>query len=72
MHALGDELAITDKPLDYNSIVTTLVAKENLTIGEVYSQLLIFEQRLELQRSTEHYTNVATRGHGSMHDRGAP
>jgi hypothetical protein len=50
MHSLRDELAIASKPLDdddlisyilsgldfdYNSVVTMLVAKEKLTIGEV-------------------------------------
>jgi hypothetical protein len=77
MHDLGDELAIIDKPLndddlisyilfdldfDYNPAITMLITKEKLTIGEVYSQLLSFEQRLELQRASEHYAHVASRG----------
>jgi hypothetical protein len=33
---------------EYNSVVTTLLAKETLTIGDVYSQVLNFEQRLAL------------------------
>jgi hypothetical protein len=87
MCTLGDELAIAGKPLndndlisyilvgldfDYNSVVTMRVAKENLTICEVYSQLLSFEQPLELQGSTEHYPNVATSGRGSTRGRSAP
>jgi hypothetical protein len=61
---LGDEMATTSKLIDdddlisyilidldydYNSVVTTLVAKDNLTLGEVYSQLLSFEQLIVLQ-----------------------
>jgi hypothetical protein len=87
MCGLGDELAITDKPLDdddlisyilsrldfdYNPVVTTLVAKEKLTIGEVYSQLLSFEQRLKLQCASEHYAHMASRGRGSTRGRGVP
>jgi hypothetical protein len=77
MHIFGDELATVGKPIDvddlisyiltgldfeYNSVVTTLVTKENVTHGEVYAQLLSFKQRLELQRSAEHYANVASHG----------
>jgi hypothetical protein len=55
---LGDELSAADKPIDddelisyifagldfeYNSVVTTLLAKEVLMIDDVYSQLLSFE-----------------------------
>jgi hypothetical protein len=39
---------------EYNTIITTLLTKETLTIGDVYSQLLNFEQRLALQRASEH------------------
>jgi hypothetical protein len=77
MCILSDEMATTDKPIDdddlisyilagldfdYNSVITTLAAKENLTVGEVYSQLLSFEQRIVLQQTADHYTNAATRG----------
>jgi hypothetical protein len=83
---LGDEMATTGKLIDdddlisyilidldydYNSVVTTLVAKDNLTLGEVYSQLLSFEQLIVLQQNGDHYANVATRGHcGGMCGRG--
>jgi hypothetical protein len=58
MHALGDELATSGKLIDdddlisyiltgldfeYNSVITMRIAKENLTLGEVHSQLLSFE-----------------------------
>jgi hypothetical protein len=87
MSDLGDELAIIDKPLndddlisyilfsldfDYNPAITMFVTKEKLTICEVYSQLLSFEQRLELQRAFEHYAHVASRGCGSIRGRGVP
>jgi hypothetical protein len=77
MHALGDELATSGKLIDdddlisyiltgldfkYNSVITMLIAKENLTLSEVHSQLLSFEQRLKLQRSLEHYANVTSHG----------
>jgi hypothetical protein len=75
MCVLCDELATADKPIDddvlisyrsidldyeYNSVVTTLLTKEVLTVGYVYSQLLHFEQRLALQTSGEHYSMAAT------------
>jgi hypothetical protein len=58
MRFLGDELTTAGKQIDddelisyifasfdqeYNSIITTLLAKETLTIGDVYSQVLNFE-----------------------------
>jgi hypothetical protein len=85
MHILGDELAAAGKPLDdddlvsyiltglnfeYNLVITTLIAEENLTLFEVYSQLLSFEQHLELQRSAEHYANVASHGRGNTRGKG--
>jgi hypothetical protein len=66
---LGDELSAVVKQInddelisyifadldqEYNTIITTLLTKETLTIGDVYSQLLNFEQRLALQRASEH------------------
>jgi hypothetical protein len=86
MRNLSDELTAAGKPIDdddlisyilsgldyeYNSIVTTLVMKDNLTIAEAYSQLLSFEQRVELQCSTERYANIATHGCGSTHSCGS-
>jgi hypothetical protein len=84
---LGDELLAAGKPIDddelisyffagldfeYNLVVTTLLAKEVLTIADVYSQLLNFEQRLALQGVAEHYSMAATRGRGTTRDRGGP
>jgi hypothetical protein len=58
MYTLGDELATSGKLIDdddlisyiltgldfeYNSVITMLIAKENLTLSEVHSQLLSFE-----------------------------
>jgi hypothetical protein len=58
MRFLGDELTAAGKQInndelisyifaglgqEYNSIITTLLVKETLTIGDVYSQLLNFE-----------------------------
>jgi hypothetical protein len=84
---LGDELSAADKPIDddelisyifvgldfeYNSVVTTLLAKEVLMIDDVYSQLLSFEQCLALQGVAEHYSMAATRGRETTHGRGGP
>jgi hypothetical protein len=76
MRGLGDELAIAGKPLDDDDLISYIlsdldfdynlvITKEKLTIGEVYSQLLSFEQWLKLQRAAEHYAHVASRGRGS-------
>jgi hypothetical protein len=58
MRFLGDELIAAGKQIDddelilyifagldqeYNSVITTLLVKETLTIGDVYSLLLNFE-----------------------------
>jgi hypothetical protein len=82
---LGDEMTAAGKQInddklitylffgldqEYNSIVTTLLPKETLTIGDVYSQLLNFEQQLVLQKATEHYSMAATHGRGSIRGRG--
>jgi ribosomal protein L17 len=76
---LGDELSAVVKQInddelisyifadldqEYNTIITTLLTKETLTIGDVYSQLLNFEQCLALQR--------ATHGRGTTRGRGGP
>jgi hypothetical protein len=87
MHVLGDELATAGKPInddelilyifasldyEYNSVATTLLAKEVLTIDDDYSQPLHYEQRLTLQTSGEHYSMVANCGYGTTHGRGGP
>ncbi|WVZ90814.1 hypothetical protein U9M48_037076 [Paspalum notatum var. saurae] len=88
MRSLGDEMASSGKPLeddelisyiftgldhDYNPIVSALIARTDpLTVGEVYSQLLSFEQRLELQQAADSYSmaNAASRGRGGQRGRG--
>jgi hypothetical protein len=41
---------------EYNSVVSALVARpDELTIGEVYSQLMSYEQRIERQQQEENY-----------------
>jgi hypothetical protein len=85
---LGDELASADKPIDddelisyifvgldyeYNLVVTTLLGKEVLTIGYIYSQLLHFEKCLTLETTTgEHNSMAANHGRGTTHGRGGP
>jgi hypothetical protein len=87
MRFLGNELAATGKPIDddelisyifadldfeYNLVVTTLLAKEVLMVGDVYSKLLSFEQCLALQGAAEHYSMAVTCGRGTTHGRGGP
>jgi hypothetical protein len=86
---LADEMAIADKKIDdeelisyilvrldyeYNSVVSTLVARPDaISIGEVYSQLLSYEQRVEQQAKIEQgyqaSANAASRGRGAVHGR---
>jgi hypothetical protein len=64
MRFLGDELAAAGKPIDndklisyifadldfeYNSVVITLLAKEVLTVDDIYSHLINFKQHLPLK-----------------------
>jgi glutathionylspermidine synthase len=65
MKTMGNEMALTRKKLDdeelisyilagldyeYNSLVSSIAARvEPVTLGDMYSQLLAFETRLELQ-----------------------
>jgi hypothetical protein len=55
---------------EYNSVVSALVARpDELTIGEVYSQLMSYEQRIERQQQEENYqasVNAASRGRGTV------
>ena len=79
MRELGDEMASAGKPLDdedlvsyiltgldmdFNPIVSAVLARvEPISVGELYTQLLAFEQRLDLfQTSSGSSANAATRG----------
>jgi hypothetical protein len=90
MKMLADEMALADKKLDdeelcsyilagldfeYNSLVSSIAARvEPITVGELYSQLLSFENRLELQSGGQvqnnhqmtSSANNASRGRGSF------
>jgi hypothetical protein len=68
MHSLCDELASTSKlidddelisnipiDLDYKcNLVVTILAKDHLTINEVYSQLVSFEKCMEPPHQLPH------------------
>ncbi|WVZ64382.1 hypothetical protein U9M48_013903 [Paspalum notatum var. saurae] len=79
MKALGDEMASLGKPLedeelvqyilagpdmDYNPVVSAIAARvESITVGEMYSQLLSFEQRIDLYGGgSQSSANTAARG----------
>lgn len=78
IRALADELATSDKLVDeedlisfiivgldedFEPIISSLVSKsEHVSLGEAYSQLLSFEQRMKLRQ--EHSANLAHRGRG--------
>ena len=81
MRALGDEMAAAGKPIDdeelvsyictgldieFNPVVSAILARvEPISVTELYSQLLAFEQRMELLHgSTSPSANAATRGRG--------
>lgn len=81
MRSLADEITSTGKTIDddelvsyilagldydYNPIVTSLTARiEPLSVGEAYSQLLSFEQRMDLlQPDGRSSVNSASRGRG--------
>lgn len=83
MRSLADEMAHPGKTIDddklisyilsdldynYNFIVSALVARvEPLSVGEVYSQLLAFEQRKDLLHGDSHSSvNAASRGRGGQ------
>jgi hypothetical protein len=84
-HTLADEMVLTGKKIDdeelisyilvgldfeYNSVVSALVARPNaISIGEAYSQLLSYEQRVERQQAGENYqasANAVSRGCDNM------
>jgi hypothetical protein len=82
MKSLADEMASAGKKLDdekltsyilsgpdakYNSLVSSIAAwVEPITFGELYSQLLTFENRLELQREgqSQSFSSVNNTSHG--------
>jgi hypothetical protein len=85
MCALVDDMATSGKPLDeedivsyilagldedYNSVVTTLVARSDVvSIAEAYAQLLHYEQRQSLlhgESNERHSVNMASRGRGDQ------
>lgn len=87
MRSLADEITSTGKTIDddelvsyilagldydYNPIVTSLTARiEPLSVGEAYSQLLAFEQRMDLlQPDGRSSVNSASRGRGISRGRG--
>jgi hypothetical protein len=87
MRSLIDEITSTGKTIDddelvsyilagldydYNPIVTSLTARiEPLSVGEAYSQLLAFEQRMDLlQPDGRSSVNSASRGRGTPRGRG--
>jgi len=88
MKSLGDEMAAAGRHLDddelveyiitglgedFTSLVTALTARvEPISVGELYSQLLNFETRMDLTygNSSGGSTNVASCGHGG--NRGGP
>jgi hypothetical protein len=42
---------LADLDVEYNSLVSSIAARvEAITFGELYSQLLAFENRLDLQK----------------------
>lgn len=83
MRSLADEIASAGKAIDddelvsyvlagldfdYNPIVSALVARtEPISVGEMYSQLLSFEQRMDLlQPDIRSSVNSANRGRGAL------
>jgi hypothetical protein len=87
-HTLADEMTLAAKKIDdeelisyilagldyeYNPVVSSLVARPDvITIKEVYSQLLAYEQRVQRQQQEEGYqasANAASRGRGVIHGR---
>ena len=83
MRSLADEMMFSGKPLDdeelisyilagleydYNPIMSAIVSRTDaISVGEVFSQLLSFEQRMELlQNDSGHSVNMANRGRGGQ------
>lgn len=90
MKSLGDDMAAAGRPLedeelveyiitglgeDFSSIVSALCARvEPISVGELYSQLLNFETRMDLiyGGSNSGSANSATRGRGSWRGKTQP
>jgi len=87
MKGLGDEMAAAGKPLDdeemvgyiingldaeFNPVTSALITRvEPITMPELFSQLLSFETRLDLQQGgSSSSANLASRGRGGMRGRG--
>jgi hypothetical protein len=85
MKSLANDMASAGKKLDdeelnsyvlagldfyYNSVVSSIAARvEPISLGELYSQLLAYETRLDLQgsrRSSQSLVNNAMRGRGGF------
>jgi hypothetical protein len=82
MRSLADEIASAGKIIDdelvsyilagldydYNSIISALVARtELISVGEMFFQLLSFEQRMDLlQSDSRSSANSANRGRGAL------
>jgi uncharacterized membrane protein YgcG len=67
MKGLTDEMVAAGKPLDieYNSLVSALVTRlEPIAPSELYSQLLSFETRLELQLGSGSSSSANSAGRG--------
>ncbi|BAF18023.1 Os05g0527300 [Oryza sativa Japonica Group] len=79
MKALADEMTAAGKIVDdddlisyiiaglddtYEPVISTIVGKDTMTLGEAYSQLLSFEQRLALRHGGDSSVNLANRGRG--------
>nr|ABF94964.1 retrotransposon protein, putative, Ty1-copia subclass [Oryza sativa Japonica Group] len=79
MKTLADEMTAAGKVVDdddlvlyiiaglddtYEPVISTIVGKDFMTLGEAYSQLLSFEQRLALRHGGDASANLANRGRG--------
>lgn len=79
MKTLADEMTAAGKVVDdddlvsyiivglddtYEPVISTIVGKDSMTLGEAYSQLLSFEQRLALRHGGDASANLANRGRG--------
>lgn len=82
MKGLGDEMAAAGKHLDeeelvsyiltgldleYNSVVTTVTGRSDpITVGELYSQLLSFEQRINLLQGNQYQSSASNQYQSSV------
>lgn len=86
MRSLGDEMATARRriedgvlveyilarlDIDFNSVVTSLVTRtDQVSMNELYSQLLVFETRMDLQSSFGSTVNSVNRGGRGNRGRG--